>query len=177
MSEIKNIAKALVKAQSEMSNAVKGSKNPFFKNTYADLNAIREAVTPHLNNNGICVLQPIVQVEGKNYVRTMLLHESGESITSDTEIIASQMNNAQSHGSGITYARRYGLQSLICIGSDDDDGTSASNTNQVDINEGNLLKCNTLKELEVCYLSLNKQEQVRLKHIKDELKYKLANQK
>lgn len=124
---MENIAKALIKAQSEMSNALKDAKNPFFKSTYADLNSVREACIPALNNNGIAVLQPIVHIENKNFVKTILLHETGEIIESFTEIIISRINDAQSQGSGITYARRYGLQSLVCIGAEDDDGNAASN--------------------------------------------------
>lgn len=120
------IAPALVKAQSEMSNAIKDSTNPFFKSKYADLNSVREAVLPVLNKHGITALQPTVYEDGKPFVQTLLLHESGEYISSLTEIICNKVNDAQSHGSGVTYARRYGLQSMCNIGSDDDDGNSAS---------------------------------------------------
>lgn len=123
---MKQIAVALLKAQKQMGNATKDSSNPFFKSKYADLNAIREACMPSLNDNGIVVLQPTVSVEGKNYVKTLLLHESGESIECLTEIIYSKQNDAQSQGSGITYARRYGLQSLVNVGAEDDDGNKAS---------------------------------------------------
>lgn len=125
MENIKNLSKALVKAQSEMSNAKKDATNPFFKSKYADLNAIREAVLPILNDNGISVLQPMANIEGKNFIKTILLHESGEFIESFTEIIYSKQNDAQAQGSGITYARRYGLQSFVCVGADDDDGNNA----------------------------------------------------
>ena len=123
---MKQIATALLKAQSEMSNPKKGATNPFFKSKYADLNAIREAVIPTLNGNGISVLQPIVHVEGKNFVKTILLHESGELMESLTEIIYNKQNDAQAQGSGISYARRYALQSFVCVGSSDDDGNMAS---------------------------------------------------
>jgi len=116
---------ALVKAQKEMTVATKDSKNPFFKSRYADLNAIREAVMPALNNNGIVVLQPIVNVEGKSFVRTTLLHESGEQITSDTEIITAKQNDPQAFGAATSYARRYALQSFMCVGAEDDDAESA----------------------------------------------------
>jgi hypothetical protein len=122
---MKQIATALLKAQSEMSNPKKGATNPFFKSKYADLNAIREAVIPTLNDNGISVLQPIVHVEGKNFVKTILLHESGELMESLTEIIYNKVNDAQAQGSGISYARRYALQSFVCVGADDDDGQKA----------------------------------------------------
>ena len=124
---MKQIITALLQAQSEMSNPKKGSENPYFKSKYADLNAVREAIIPILNKHHIIVLQPTVVVEGKNYVKTLLFHESGESIEGFTEIVFSKQNDAQAQGSGITYARRYGLQSLVCIGADDDDGEGASN--------------------------------------------------
>jgi len=122
---MKQIATALLKAQSEMSNPKKGATNPFFKSKYADLNSIREATIPILNNNGISVLQPIVHVDGKNFVKTILLHESGEQLESLTEIIYNKQNDAQAQGSGISYARRYSLQSFVCVGADDDDGNNA----------------------------------------------------
>ena len=127
---MKQIATALLKAQSEMSNPKKGATNPFFKSKYADLNAIREAVIPTLNENGISVLQPIVHVDGKNFVKTILLHESGELMESLTEIIYNKQNDAQAQGSGISYARRYALQSFVCVGADDDDGQKAVQSKQ-----------------------------------------------
>lgn len=123
---MKNLATALVKAQSEMSNPKKGAVNPFLKNKYADLNSVREAVIPTLNANGISVLQPMVHVEGKNFIKTILVHESGEMLESFTEIVYAKQNDAQAQGSGITYARRYGLQSFACVGADDDEGNAAS---------------------------------------------------
>lgn len=126
---MKQIATALLKAQKQMGNATKDSSNPFLKSKYADLNAIREACMPSLNDNGIVVLQPTVTIEGKNYVKTLLLHEGGESIECLTEIIYSKQNDAQAQGSGITYARRYGLQSFVNVGAEDDDGNKASQKN------------------------------------------------
>jgi len=122
---MQKIATALLKAQTEMSNPKKGATNPFFKSKYADLNAIREAVIPILNANEIVVLQPIVHLDNKNFVQTILLHSSGEKLESLTEIIYNKQNDAQAQGSGISYARRYSLQSFVCVGADDDDGQKA----------------------------------------------------
>lgn len=122
---ITKIAAALLKAQSEMSNAKKDAVNPFFKKTYADLNAIREAVLPVLNKNGISAIQPTCIIEGADYVETVLLHESGEFISSLTRIVVDKVNDAQRHGSGLSYARRYALQSIVNIGAEDDDANKA----------------------------------------------------
>lgn len=126
MSEnISQLAAALVEAQQKMGNAVKDSKNPFFKSKYADLSAVREAVLPPLNAAGISVIQPTVYLDGKKFVQTMFLHSSGEFISGLTEILSAKELDAQAQGSGISYARRYGLQSLANVGADDDDGQGA----------------------------------------------------
>lgn len=177
---MKQISSALVKAQSEMSNAVKGSSNPFFKSKYADLNAVREAVLPVLNTHGIAVLQPIVNIDGKNFVKTVLLHESGEQIDSFTEIVYSKQNDAQAQGSGISYARRYGLQSLVCIGAEDDDGNEAVKTQKAPVltleqSTAKLNTASTLNELAEIWNSLPDNHKKALERLKNELKDKLSN--
>jgi hypothetical protein len=122
---MENLAKALVKAQLEMIAPKKGSVNPFFKNKYADLNDVLAAVVPALNSNGIVLLQPLVNIEGKNFVKTVLMHESGERFESLAEIFCKNTNDAQAYGSGVTYARRYSLSSICGIGSEDDDAQKA----------------------------------------------------
>jgi hypothetical protein len=122
---MKQIATALLKAQTEMTTPKKGSVNPFFKNKYADLNDVLCAVVPALNNNGIVLLQPLVNIEGKNYVKTVLMHESGETFESLAEIFCTKQNDAQAYGSGISYARRYSVSSICGIGSEDDDAQKA----------------------------------------------------
>lgn len=122
---MENLAKALVKAQLEMITPKKGSVNPFFKNKYADLNDVLAAVVPALNNNGIVLLQPLINIDGKNFVKTVLMHESGEMFESLAEIFCKNINDAQAYGSGVTYARRYSLSSICGIGSEDDDAQKA----------------------------------------------------
>ena len=135
---IKTIAPALFKAQEEMGNAKKGATNPFFKSKYADLNSVREAVIPALNSNGISILQPTTTIEGRPFVETILLHESGEWISSLTEIICNKQNDAQSHGSGLSYARRYAISSIMNIGASDDDGQDAVKPNHnITVSESN----------------------------------------
>jgi hypothetical protein len=122
---IAKIASAIVKAQAEMGNAVKDSKNPFFKSKYADLNAVREACMPALNKHGVSVIQPTSVIEGKLYVETVLLHESGEFLSGLYEVVVGKQNDPQALGAAISYSRRYGLQSMVNIGASDDDAESA----------------------------------------------------
>ena len=127
---IAKISAALVKAQSEMSNAKKDAVNPFFKKNYADLNAIREAVLPVLNSHGISAIQPMCVIDGAFFVETILLHETGEYISSLTPVINDKPNDSQRHGSGVSYARRYALQSIVNIGAEDDDGNAQAKPGQ-----------------------------------------------
>lgn len=128
---ITKISAALVKAQAEMGNAIKSADNPFFKKKYADLNSVREAILPILSKHGMVAIQPTAVIEGINYVETIILHESGEYISGLTQIITDKPNDAQRHGSGLSYARRYGLASICNIGADDDDANHAAGKTDV----------------------------------------------
>jgi hypothetical protein len=127
------LAPALLKAQRNMGVALKDSKNPFFKSNFANLNSVIDASVPVLNEQGIVVLQTPTTVGldsslGAKYVlQTILLHESGEYITSETDIVAGKANDPQALGSAISYARRYGLQSTVTLKAEDDDSESNYN--------------------------------------------------
>ena len=120
---ITELAKALVKFHSVMGKVSKDAKNPFFKNKYASLSNIIEAVTKPLNDNGLSVLQ-LPSIEG---LTTLLLHESGEWISSVSGTPSKDVTNPQALGSAITYARRYALGAILSLNIDeDDDGQKAS---------------------------------------------------
>lgn len=123
---IKNLTKALVAAQSQMGHAAKGAKNPFYKSSYADLPTVMEVVKGPLNDNGLLVLQPSANRDGKNFIDTVIFHgDSGEFISSETEVICVKQNDPQSFGAAQTYARRFGLQAMLFIPAEDDDGNTA----------------------------------------------------
>jgi hypothetical protein len=130
---VKSIAPAFLKAQEQMGAAKKGESNPFFKSKYADLSAVLEASKQALNENGISILQPHVTVfnpvtgEEVHFVETKLIHESGEFYSSRTKIVVAKDKDPQALGSAISYARRYGLQSLISLPAEDDDAENAMN--------------------------------------------------
>jgi hypothetical protein len=122
---IKEIALALHRAQSKIKGALKDSTNPHFKSKYADLSSVVDAVKQPLLEQGITFLQGVSGVENGVAVETMLLHVSGEWMSSTLEIPASK-HDAQGYGSAITYGRRYGLQSMCGVPAEDDDGNAAT---------------------------------------------------
>lgn len=119
------IAPALHKAQGAIKAALKDSTNPHFRSKYADLSSVIEAVKGPLQANGITFLQGIEDAENGVAVETLLLHISGEWLSSTLKIPASKQD-AQGYGSAITYGRRYGLQSMCGVPAEDDDGNAAT---------------------------------------------------
>lgn len=114
-------AKSFIKAQAEMGKAIKNSVNPHLKNKYADLGAVMEAAFPALHANGFAVLQPCGCDEMGHYVETILLHETGDKFTSRIYLLIGKQD-MQGIGSGISYARRYGLLGMAGLSPEDDDG-------------------------------------------------------
>lgn len=120
------IAPAFLKAQKAMDAVTKDAKNPFFKSNYASLNAVMDVCKAPLNDNGILVMQPV----NGEYVETVLIHESGEWFACQTALVVAKQNDPQALGSAISYARRYGLMSMLGLPAEDDDGESAMNRNK-----------------------------------------------
>lgn len=120
-----NIAAALAKAQAEMGKAIKESANPAFRSKYADLGNVMDACLPALNKHNIAVIQPIVSDVDGRFVKTILIHESGETLECAVPLIVGK-NDMQGLGSAITYGRRYGLMSMAGIAPEDDDGNAAA---------------------------------------------------
>jgi hypothetical protein len=124
--EIKQLAASLVKAQSAMSGAKKDANNPFFKSKYADLPSVMAAIRPALADNGLGFVQVCHDADNAAKVETIIIHESGESLSCGTISVPVSKNDAQAYGSAITYAKRYSLQAAFGVPSVDDDGNSAA---------------------------------------------------
>ena len=143
---INKLSSALCKAQKNFKtpnkkNFVKvNSRNAQFGYKYADYSEVLSCVKEALNNEGISILQPITS----NVVETILLHESGEYISSETDIyivptptkdsngnIVNTYIRPQDYGSAVTYARRYALSAILALDSDEDDDANIANGNEV----------------------------------------------
>lgn len=124
---IKSLAVALSKFQADVKNPANTEDNPFFKSKYAPLSGILNDVRPLLSKHGLSVIQS-PGGDGQNIMMTtLLLHESGEWIESETLVLKADKPTAQGAGSAITYARRYALSAILGIASeDDDDGNHAT---------------------------------------------------
>ncbi len=122
---ITELAKALCTAQSVMGGAAKSADNKFFKSKYADLSSVIQAIKEPFARNGLSYVQFPIEDGGRIGIETILMHNSGEWM-SQSFTVQLDKQNAQGAGSAITYCRRYGLQAIAGIPSEDDDGQAAS---------------------------------------------------
>lgn len=123
---IVEITRALVKAQKQMKSASKDSKG--YGYNYSDLATVIEAVKDPLNNNGIAfTFRRADTGDGQVIVCTTLLHESGEFITSTAAGKPVEMkgcNELQRAGATESYLKRYTLQGLCGLPTEDNDASS-----------------------------------------------------
>ena len=130
-----SLCKAMAEAFREIEGAVKDKDNPFFRSKYADLGNVVDAIKPALANHGLWFIQKIHPTPGIASVETIIMHESGESISCGiTAVPIGKWDNktgtlvgcdAQAMAAGITYARRLSLSSAFGVAPMDDDGNAA----------------------------------------------------
>jgi len=126
------IAAALAKAQGELTNPEKTLtatlRSPFPREgnrsfRYASLASGLDIVRKCLGHHEIATVQTTALDEASGLIRltTLLAHTSGEWISSDWPVCpVSETAIPQRMGAALTYARRYGLFTLVGIAGDDD---------------------------------------------------------
>mgnify|MGYP003635372559 CR=1 FL=1 len=126
---IARLALALCLAQADIKDAKTNKKNAFIGNSYADLTAVWQACRKALTDHDLAVVQRFKTEDGELILETILMHTSGETISSELPLML--VKDWHSLGSGISYARRYSLCALVGITPDadapdaDDDGAKA----------------------------------------------------
>lgn len=121
--EIGALASALSKLQGEITDVQKEKSGYGYK--YADLSQILEVARPVLSKHGLAVTQLCGSAHDKVTVETVLMHASGQWISSMIEMGVERgkgMSLAQAVGSVVSYARRYAFASVLGIAQTDNDG-------------------------------------------------------
>jgi hypothetical protein len=129
---IGELVTALAKAQAEFTPALKDSNNPYYNSKYADLATVIAATRPALTKHGIAVTHFCgTDLERQVAIVTTTLHCGDEWLASTAEAPAvgkakdgGTRFDAQTIGAAWTYLRRYALQGLLGIASEDDDGNA-----------------------------------------------------
>src|SRR6516164_4997361 len=129
---IGNISGALAKAQTELTNPEKSLlatiRSPFPREAdrtfrYAPLSSGLDIVRKTLGRHEIAAIQStsIDSQAGLLRLTTVLAHSSGEWISSEWPVCRiSDIASAQRMGAALTYARRYGLFTIVGIAGEDD---------------------------------------------------------
>jgi len=120
------IATALAKAQMELSNPektltgtvpVRGGERSF---RYASLATGLDVVRKCLGQQEIAVIQTTAVDGDQIMLTTLLVHASGEWVSSLWPVCAAAEPSAHIKGTALTYARRYALFTLVGIAGEDD---------------------------------------------------------
>lgn len=119
---ITELAKAMIKVQQSLSPASKDAENPFVNKRYATLNSVMDACREGLIANGIWVAQYPVPVEtGHLGLVTKLVHAESGQWQSSLMVMPLPKADPQGYGSALTYARRYGLATMVGLVTEADD--------------------------------------------------------
>jgi hypothetical protein len=117
---------ALIGLSADLKNSKKLADNPFFNSKYANLETILDDVKPELLKHGFIVIQEATGDGNNIKVSTMIIHSSGQWLQDEGLTIPLNKKDAQGACSAVTYARRYDLQAILNLASEDDDGNDAS---------------------------------------------------
>ena len=146
------IATALAKAQTELSNPEKATIGAIYDARtdsqrnfrYASLSSGLDIIRKALGAQQIAVAQTtdIDRASGTVNLTTLLLHTSGEWISSDWPVCQiSETSAPRRMGAALTYARRYALFTMVGIAGEDDldapdmanDGAKVEKTAEIDL--------------------------------------------
>jgi hypothetical protein len=155
---ITSIAPALMQAQYDLESASKESQAHKYK--YADLCSVWAVAREPLKKNGLCFTSSVVYQDGAPYLRSMLIHTSGEYFMSYVPLLMGKQD-MQALGSAITYARRYSLSSMLGVMADDDDGKKACEPETAPkAVQPKMINLDQIKELTMLIQSFEKPENV-----------------
>lgn len=122
-----NIISNLIKVRQAIQPIKKDGSNPHFRSKYATLEGVIEAVTQPLANHGFLLTHVTGSDEFGMYVTTEIISEDDGVTVMRTRVpLVLNKQDMQGLGSAITYARRYGIMSLLNLPAEDDDGNLAS---------------------------------------------------
>ena len=129
-----NLKTAMHEFQKLSISASKDGKNPHFKSNYATLESVIEAVNQG-NKFGLYFTQEITYVfHAEHQVPVPVVRTTVHQIDDDNTYVSecpillqtASLQNPQKLGAAITYLKRYTLQSVYGLPSEDDDGNLAS---------------------------------------------------
>lgn len=124
------IAKAMNLFQHGVKTVPRNERNPFLNSRYADLDAVWSMSREPLFSSGLALLQMTTLLEDRLFLKTLLLHVSGEFISFLYPLTPMRQTKSegwvlsedpQTFGSALTYARKYSMLAILGMSPGDDD--------------------------------------------------------
>lgn len=109
---------------------VRPNNKPAYTFDYATLDQVLAACTPALSANGLALLQPFYHGPNGLELRTILAHSSGARLEAVTEL--PKVDSVQGAGSALTYLKRYQVQAILGVSSEEDDDGNATDGNKIE---------------------------------------------
>lgn len=129
--QISELTAAFTKAQAAFPAVPRGGSNPHLQSRYSTLTDLIEAIREPLATNNLAFTQCLGMEGDMTVLTTMLMHASGQFISSQMPVQAMEPNRGtnemQALGSTIQYLRRYALAAMSGVASaeEDDDGNKS----------------------------------------------------
>jgi hypothetical protein len=109
-----------VKARSNITNPERDKKGVFAGHKYAALENVLDEVQPHLQAEGIVLMQDIQSVGGGIRAVNLFIHETGAVLKTKGPLILLTDKKPGTAGGAATYAKRYALLAALGIEADAD---------------------------------------------------------
>jgi len=163
----KQLILSLIEFHKTKPHAFEDQRNPHFDNKFASLESVIKIVRS-ASQFGLTFTQEMDFEGDITFVRTVMMHISGAVRISRTKIVSRDPNDPQKQGSAITYAKRYGLQSIFGLPTDDDDAEIANQDQDINFLIYNV---KTEKELTELYVKHKPSDENIIKKFSEKKKY------
>jgi len=141
---LKELPTAFVALQKELAPIKKDAQGN--RSKYASLTAVMQGIQDALTTNGFIIFHTMKNGGANSAsMETVLMHKSGEYVSSTIEVPLAKPNDPQAYGSAMTYGRRYSIMALLGLVTDDDDGQSATVTLEDRLKA--IFDCHNMEEL------------------------------
>lgn len=121
-----DFVKALAEVQAELPAIKKSGTNPHFNSKFAPLDEVNPAALKVLSAHGFAWVTMPKLSDGEPVLEYRLMHVCGDELVGEMPLMMKN-RGPQEQGSAITYARRYSIQAVLGLVTDeDDDGQAAS---------------------------------------------------
>lgn len=142
---LEKLPTALIALQADLKPVHKDAKS--HNSRYATLYAVMQSIQPALKQHGFSIVQTTLANGRGAALETVLLHTSGEYISSTIDVPVAKANDPQAYGSALSYGRRYSIMALLGLVTTDEDDDALSATITLEQRLGEVFAATNLEEL------------------------------